>query len=189
MDAKRPTGGFRASLAHPVTSLNHPGYSGLLPKHQSTPGAFYIKLYKISQKLYPNSTFRNNCTHNYVIFHEFSKNRSRSLQSPYKLVGTTLTTFLVYFWTLGRLRRPARRSHRLSSSSHSSRASSGQHPGYPGHRPKSMDFQDFQGFSEIFENHHFYSKNRGCQIGSKTFLTHPGTSWRSPGCWGVVSCA
>ena len=42
-----------------------------------------------------------------------------------------------------------------------------------------MDFQDFQGFSEIFENHHFYSKNRGCQIGSKTFLTHPGHVYAS----------
>ena len=41
----------------------------------------------------------------------------------------------------------------------------------------SVFFQDFQGFSEIFENHVFFMKNKSCQIGSGVFLGHPGHAY------------
>ena len=52
-------------------------------------------------------------------------------------------------------------------------------PGQPAHEPKPMDFKDFQGFSEIFENHDFYSKNKSRQIASGMFLGHPGHAYVS----------
>ena len=80
-------------------------------------------------------------------------NRFWDFQSPYKSVGTTLTTFLACFWTLGRLRRHRLPSHHLSCSSRSSIGMTSSRPPriIMPVRVKSNGFPiDFQGFSRIY---------------------------------------
>ena len=109
-----------------------------------------------------------------IVFGDISQNRFWDLQTMCNVVGTLLASFLTYSETLGRLRRPARRSRSLSGSSRSSRASSGHPPRTARGSPKPWISKDFL---ENLEKHDFPLKIRSCQIDSGMFLNRPGHAY------------